>query len=190
MANFATAYIATKGHEGIYSIDSDDRGGETAWGIARNRWPHWPGWKIIDRLKRSGNLLAQLANHAELKSMRDAFYKREFWDKLRLDQVRYQPIANELFDTAVNQGVKLQAFNLQRCLNISNQGGKYYPDLVVDGYVGPITIAALNSHPRPYNVLKALNVLQGAKYIELCENDKSQEKYFHGWFNRVFEYSE
>ena len=34
--------------EGFYSNDIDDSGGETLYGIARNKNPKWLGWKIVD----------------------------------------------------------------------------------------------------------------------------------------------
>jgi lysozyme family protein len=51
MAHFKTAYALTMGHEGIYSNNPKDRGGETYKGIARKFHPSWEGWKAIDRMK-------------------------------------------------------------------------------------------------------------------------------------------
>lgn len=191
MAVLSIAYDNTKGKEGIYSNDAEDKGGETVFGIARNRWPNWAGWAIVDSLKRSGgSLTVKLSQHAELNRLKLEFYSKEFWDKLRLGQINYQPLANELFDTAVNQGVPTAAEFVQRALNLTNNNQRLYPDLVVDRFIGPLTINAINKHESPYMLLKTVNVLQGYKYIQICERDPSQEKYFKGWFTRVFEHFE
>jgi lysozyme family protein len=50
-------------------------------------------------------------------------------------------IAEELVDTGVNMGPPVAAMMLQRSLNALNGQGKYYPDIAVDGDVGPGTIA-------------------------------------------------
>lgn len=116
-----------------------------------------------------------------------SFYKEQYWDALSLDQANSQEIANECFDTGVNCGTGTASLFLQRVLNVSNKNGQYYPELELDGNLGPVTIAALNKHPRPKTVLKALNCLQGARYISICEHNPSQEVFFHGWMERVFE---
>ena len=48
MANFIKSYEITCKHEGGYSFDPDDAGGETYKGISRRFNPQWSGWKIID----------------------------------------------------------------------------------------------------------------------------------------------
>jgi lysozyme family protein len=67
---------------------------------------------------------------------------------------------------------------------VLNQNGKYYPDLVADGVIGNKTIAAVNAHPNPNNIFKALNCLQGAYYIQLAEQKESQEAFANGWFDK------
>lgn len=189
MANFLKAFALTGGHEGGYANDPDDRGGETYKGIARKHFPNWRGWKIIDLYKKTARsiaaLEAMLAKDASLQAAVEEFYKAEFWNRLSLDQVNDQAIANELYDTGVNCGVKVSGTFLQRTLNVLNNGAKLYADLIVDGAVGAKTIAVLNSHPRPATVLKVLNVLQGYKYISIAEANPSQEKFMNGWLNRV-----
>lgn len=184
MALFKPAYKVVMQNEGGYANNPRDRGGETWKGIARKMHPNWIGWKIVDSLKGSGfpsNLYAK----ADLQVYVEAFYKSEFWDVLRLDTVHNQAIANELFDTAVNMGTGTAAVFLQRVLNVTNRNGAEYHDLKLDGNIGPVTLSALNNHPRPGDVLKALNCLQGEKYIAICEADPSQETFFAGWMKRV-----
>lgn len=184
MAEFKTAYKITMAHEGGYANNPLDSGGETWKGIARKKHPDWPGWQLIDKAKQ-GDFPANLNSVPNLQNLVEMFYKVKFWDYLKLDQVNNQKIANELFDTAVNMGQGIAALFLQRSLNVSNRNGKDYPDLQIDGNVGPVTINAINNHPRQEQVLKLLNTLQGARYISICEANPTQEIFLNSWLSRV-----
>lgn len=188
MADFTTAYSLTKGNEGGYANHPADRGGETYAGISRNNFPKWEGWKIIDQLKL-GRGIAQLdkalAANIQLQESVQRFYKTNFWDINKLDQVKSQPIANELFDTGVNMGVGIASRFLQRALNMTNRNQALYRDVSVDGIVGPATLTAVNNHPAPQLVYKVLNVLQGARYVEILERAPAQEIFANSWFSRV-----
>lgn len=181
MADFEKAYDLTMGHEGGYANNPNDRGGETYKGIARKHFPKWSGWVTIDAYKNK----AALGGDATLQKQVRAFYKEYFWNALYLDYVNDQRIATELFDTGVNMGTGQAALWLQTVLNVSNRGGKDYADVVKDGKIGHKTVTILNAHPRPDEVLKALNCLQGAKYIAICEANPSQEEFYRGWMKRV-----
>lgn len=186
MADFLLAFKETLAHEGGYVNNPNDRGGETYKGIARKFHPNWKGWAIIDDMKRMNGFQAKhLDANQMLQNMVQDFYKSEFWDKMNLDSVNDQRIATELFDTGVNMGIGMSGKFLQRVLNVANKGEQYYPNLKVDGDVGKTTVAALNKHPMPDNILKGLNALQGARYIEICEANPSQEVFLNGWMKRV-----
>jgi lysozyme family protein len=181
MADFNQAFDLVMGHEGGYANNPNDRGGETYKGIARKFFPGWSGWDIIDATPNKG----QLGANDTLQKRVRAFYKEHFWNALSLDLVNDQKIATELFDTGVNMGVGQAAIWLQTVLNVSNRRGRDYADIIKDGKVGPKTAAILNAHPRPGEVLKGLNCLQGAKYIAICEHNPSQEEFYVGWMKRV-----
>lgn len=190
MATFKTAYDVVKANEGGYANNPNDRGGETFKGIARKIFPDWAGWKIIDAIKRvvgtdPDAINRAAANNPGLQPLVLDFFKTNFWDVLQLDQVNHQAIALELFDTGVNMGTSAAATFLQRALNVSNRCGRDYADLPVDGSIGPKTVATLNGHHRPAEVLKALNCLQGAKYIAICEANPTQEIFYVSWLSRV-----
>jgi lysozyme family protein len=185
MADFLLAYKITMKHEGGYANDPDDSGGETWKGIARKKHPNWVGWDMVDEYRTKPGFPNNLYTAPGLQELVWLFYKKEFWDTLRLDEIGSQNIANELFDTSVNMGQVIAATFLQRALNVSNRQQKDYPDLVVDGKIGPKTISATNTHPRIGQLFKLLNTLQGARYISICESNPSQEKYLTGWMERV-----
>lgn len=188
MANFKTAFNLTMGHEGGYVFDPLDRGGETYRGIARQFHPNWEGWGIIDGLKSLDGKIEELVaeRHGLLSSHVEGFYKKQFWDRLRLDALGHQKIAEELFDTAVNMGVSVAGRFLQRSVNLTNRNAKDAPDLVVDGRIGAKSLAAFDQSEKNWpNILKTLNILQGARYIDIVERNPSQERFFNGWLNRV-----
>ena len=130
MADFETAFNLTAIHEGGYSNNPADRGGETYRGISRKFYPDWSGWQSIDDRGSSCNV--------DLLVM--SFYKRQFWDKLKAELLDSQSIASELFATSVNMGVFAGSKMLQRSVNLIK------PDLLsIDGVIGGQTIDAVNS---------------------------------------------
>jgi len=188
MADFRRALVATLGHEGHYVDDPIDRGGETYRGITRRDHPDWPGWRVVDEAKREDGFPRNLQGNAEIERLAGELYKRRYWDRFQGDDITDQGIANELFDTGVNAGVGRAVGFLQRALNQLNAGGRWCPDVVEDGDLGVKTLAALRQYLPARGgaqLLKAMNVLQGAFYLELARRDPSQERFVHGWLNRV-----
>lgn len=189
MANFDEAARRTLGHEGGYVDDPDDVGGETYRGVSRRYHPDWPGWPLIDEHKKGGGKLPpKLDRDEDLQQHVGDFYKNKFWDKLRGDGIASQEIANELFDTGVNMGVGRAARFLQEGLNLLNRNGTSYDDISVDGDIGSKTIVAMDrllTLGDEKTLLKLLNLLQGAHYIDFMRRAPVQEKFARGWLNRV-----
>lgn len=175
MGDFNTAFAQLIGHEGGYVNNPNDSGGETNWGvtIAKAREAGY-----------TGPMKAMTIDQAK------AIYRRLFWDKLKLDQIcaLSYPIALELFDTGVNLGIGRSVQFLQRALNVLNRLGKDYPDLTVDGLIGPATIQALEKYINLRKadgvsvMVKMLNALQGEFYITLAEKREKDEEFINGWF--------
>lgn len=125
-----------------------------------------------------------------------AIYKKQYWTAPRLDQVNAvsSAVAEELLDTGVNCGTGFAKPLLQRALNLlNNQGKAGWLDLAVDGIYGPTTLNALKTYLAKRGkegekvLVRVLNIMQGQRYIEICEHNKSQEQFFYGWIsNRVF----
>lgn len=120
MANFEIAYKKTGGFEGGWNIVTGDRGGETYKGIARNFFPSWAGWKIVDEKKPLRN--GAIINNQMLDNLVKKFYKTEFWDVLSADNIEDQSIANTLYDFGVNAGSGRSIKNLQQTLSIPITG--------------------------------------------------------------------
>lgn len=175
MANFKEAFAASGKHEGGYVNHPSDPGGETYAGVTRRDHPNWKGWQYI--------VAGKITNKVELDKLVEELFKKEYWDTFNGDLINATPIAKELYDTGLNMGVGIAETFLQRALNVTNKNQTLYANLKVDGDVGPKTIAVLNAHPDPKLVFKILNLLQGARYVALCEANEKLEDFTTGWIN-------
>lgn len=104
MAEFKIAYALTKKDEGGWVHDKLDNGLETYCGVSRKWFPKWGGWAIVDKHKPLKT--NQHIKDPELEKCLEDFYKKEFWDKINGDTIPLQKMANEMFDMAVNAGIK------------------------------------------------------------------------------------
>lgn len=172
--HFHIALNATLHIEGGYSDDPNDSGGKTRYGIT----------EAVARAHGYDGDMRELPFETAV-----AIAKQAYWDELSLDTVAplAPEIAYELFDSGYNCGVPTAGKWLQRCLNVLNRRGTVFPDLVVDGRVGPATVLALKKHVehrKGYSVLlRMLNSLQGAFYIGLAEARSKDEENVYGWFD-------
>lgn len=118
-------------------------------------------------------------------------YVAKYWDSVRGNGLSAlsESVAEEVVDTGVNMGVNRASKFLQRSLNVLNNREKYYPDIMVDGVIGPGTISTLEIFlfkRKEETLVKMLNCLQGAFYVELAERREKDERFISGWFkNRV-----
>lgn len=160
--------------ESGYVNHPHDRGGPTCWGITEQR-ARAHGYR---------------GDMRELpRSFAEAIYREDYWTEPRFDQVasRSMLLAEELLDTGVNMGPQAAVRFLQRALNVLNRQAEAYPDIAVDGAIGRMTLYALDQliaqrGPEAITVLhRALNCLQGTRYIEIAESSPSQESFVYGW---------
>ena len=165
--------------EGGYSNHPADRGGPTRYGITE---------AVARAYGYTGPMSLLPRDEAA------AIYRRLYWLRPRYDQVarRSARIAAELFDTGVNMGPGVATTFLQRALSALNRQAKDFPDLVPDGRVGPATLAALDKFlalrgPGGIAVLmRALEAMQGERYLRLAEKRPANEAFLYGWLaNRI-----
>ncbi len=111
-----------------------------------------------------------------------------FDDVLALDPL----VAEELIDSGVNAGPDRAAGWFQTALNALNERGKAYPNIKVDGDIGPATLAAFKAFRarRGKNatiiMLRALDSAQGWHYLTLAKDDSKFEDFLNGWLlNRI-----
>jgi lysozyme family protein len=178
MADFSACFEKMIKNEGGFKLHTvaGDKGGMTYAGIARNFWPDWPGWKKIDADQMD----------ADLVGMVQVFYKENFWDKIRGDDIPFQNVAFALFDFGVNAGVKTAVKIAQKVIGA-----------VPDGIFGPASFAKLNaavSDSKDSDLFIAHYSLGKIYYYkDICMGDsrrkqdqlKSNLKFLCGWINRV-----
>lgn len=193
MADFKAALEHTLSVEGGYVNDPKDLGGETYKGIARKYHPNWGGWKVIDATKEKPCFPLCLSRDQDLQEQVAIFYKKKFWDVMKLDELVSQAIAEELFDTGVNIGWKRVAKWFQESLNLLNRDEKDFDDLTVDGAIGKKSLDAFkaymntsrfSSRNREKNekvMLKVLNHAQIDRYKRITVARKTNEAFFYGW---------
>ncbi len=131
MADFKIAYKKIEAAEGGYCFDPDDAGGETYKGISRRANPNWNGWISIDAIKKAHPTTFKgiLKKTPELEKKVQDLYKDKYWDCFELDDVPNQLVAEQMFDTAVNQGQTAAIKFAQRVLDL-RETGKWSLDLL------------------------------------------------------------
>lgn len=209
MAHFEPAYDKTGGHEGGHVFVESDMGMETINGISRKYHPDAKVWRYVDTVARelgidnskpvdpsdSKMLDRKLKKLPQVEQAVREFYKRNYWDELLLDPLESQAVAEELYDTAVNQGTGQAGKYLQRSLNFLNRNGRSYPDIKVDGVVGQITLGTLENYMKAYRrygadfaertLVKALDGEQYMRYRAIVLSRPDQEVNFAGWLRRI-----
>ena len=165
--------------EGDYIDHHADRGGPTRFGIT----------EAVARANGYGGVMRHLP-----RGVAADIYRRLYWTRPRFDAVaeRSPAIAGELFDTGANTGPSVATSFLQRALNALNRGARDYADIAVDGRIGPATLAALDGFLRHRGgagepvLLKAIEALQGERYVRLAESRPANEAFLYGWLaNRL-----
>lgn len=175
---FKDAEKRTLDIEGSYSDHPLDPGGKTMYGITESE---------ARAFGYQGPMQSMPLATAHV------IYKTRYWDALLLDEVDKisVPIAHELFDTGVNAGVSTAGKFLQIALNALNRQQKDYPDLTTDGRVGPLTLHTMKQYMElrkgkaERNLLKLLNCMQGAYYLNLTQQNPKFEEFMNGWLERV-----
>jgi lysozyme family protein len=120
-------------------------------------------------------------------------YILDYWNVLRLDEIHaVEPmLADKLFDIGINAGVGRAASWMQNYINVCNRMGKLYPDMKVDGQLGPTTIARMNDYLRTRGekamprLLKAMLCKQGAHYQDISVVNEKLEEFTYGWMARL-----
>ena len=140
---------------------ADDSGGLTYAGITKNNFPRWRGWGYIEKgdMEQADKLIAP-------------FYKLNFYDKVRGDELNTFGKAFNLFDFAINTGTRRTIKMAQRAVGCT-----------ADGKIGPITVKAINEMPND-EFCSGYYIAKTTRYATICNRKRSQKKFLHGWINR------
>jgi lysozyme family protein len=161
--------------EGDFVDHPSDKGGPTRFGVTEHE-------------ARANGYEGDMRDLPE--SFADALYRSKYWTDPKFDQIASlsPSVADELIDTGVNMGPTTASKFLQRALNVLNLGVTTYPNMIVDGNVGKMTLYGMKQFLGKRGadgetvLLRMLNSQQGVRYIELAEANVSQEDFEFGWF--------
>jgi lysozyme family protein len=115
-------------HEGGFANTKGDHGGLTKYGISQTAHPD------LD--------IAALTRDQAIE-----IYWGEYWQPNGYEEIQDAELAAKVFDEAVNCGCIQANKLLQRA--VQRVGGNAF-QMVIDGWVGPITLSAVNDHAGDY----------------------------------------
>ena len=157
---------------------NDDESGWTYKGIYQTANPTWEGWKIIRQkmqqyngdMKLVGDILY---DNPRLEELVEHLYKREYWNKMKLDELGSQHIANEMFIFGVNTH-PITAIKLAQRIVGATQ----------DGIIGKVTIGALNRFDEGV-FSETFDILEKEHYQKIVIAKPEKQIYLDGWRNRA-----
>lgn len=146
---FDEAFVKLIDHEGGYVNDPRDPGGETKYGISKRQYP--------------GENIEEMT----LVRAKD-IYQRDYWWKAGCDAVP-DAVKFDLFDMAVNSGVKTAIRTLQRAVGVEP-----------DGIIGNKTMQAIGSmHP-----VRFVARFNGHR-LQFMSSLSTWQTFGRGWANRI-----
>lgn len=181
MSNFDKSYELLKRLEfsSATSALHQNKGenGLTFMGIYEKAHPNWDGWDYIYDILGEFDDICKASNECyqfqPLQVLAQNFYEKEFWQKLRLDEIKSEKITRHMFVFAVNAGCARAVKLAQKALNLAN-----------DGVMNTETIKALNLVNEAEFCKKYIE--QMTKFYEnLAQNNPSKKIFLKGWFNRI-----
>lgn len=167
MGDFLSAQPYVIQNEGGYCEVHGDKGGETYCGIARNFFPAWAGWAILEPHKPLA--YNEIIDDDQLNSLVNQFYKKQFWDGILGDGIDSQAVATYLYDFYVNA-----MHNAVKCI-------QRIVGVTVDGGFGNGTLAAVNGYSG--DLLGELHNARCDYYKKIAPNDNA--KFLVGWLSRA-----
>jgi len=159
-------------HEGGFSDDKEDRGGDTNFGISlrylRDIKIDVDGDGDID-----GQDIRRLTRNKAI-----SIYKKYWWDKYGYNNIKNIDVATKIFDMSVNMGSKQSHKIVQRSLNTLGFL------ILVDGKFGINTLSAVNR----CDSKKLLNIMRhqcASFYFILIKKHPVLAKFKNGWLKRA-----
>ena len=154
--------------------------GLTFWGIYQTAHPTLKIWNTINQylkiepdFKKLGKALVN--NNEIMKDVED-FYKIHFWDKMKLDEVHSQHIANEIFIFGANVHWKVAAKETQKLIGLTGDD--------VDGFIGKKTLEILNKF-NENKFDREFDEVEMRYYEKIALNKPHLAVNLKGWFNRA-----
>lgn len=157
--------------EGGLSFNKYDKGGATKFGISL-AFLKANGIDINKDGKIDQNdILALDVDRAK------QLYYDYFYSKMKIDEIKDEKIAINVFDMGINSGIVPAVRLLQDTLN------RHGASLKVDGIIGAKTLDAVNKAEGDINNTYCEERIN--YYETICLRDPSQRVFLNGWKNRV-----
>jgi len=165
MSVFDKAFEDTIIIEGGYADDPLDRGGKTKYGVTES---------LARRYGYEGDMKDLSIDFAKM------VYKKEFWDKMRLDEIESDKLKRLIFDAGINHGQGRAVRFAQKAYNTLSER-----TITVDGIIGSQTINAVNSYPYELDLAYWYVAIRSNYFKAIVDNDDSQKRFIRGWGRRV-----
>ena len=173
MADFQPALAITLKHEGGFADRSKTRPDST--GEVVNMGITLDTLRSLGILKSKGP--ASEADIFFVKTLTEDeaadIYRQQYWDKIELDGVNSQEVANKVFDLAVNTGTHQSVVFLQKAVGT-----------VADGDLGAITLIATN-RADPNTTLSKIRLYAETFYRDIAMNNPALAPDLSGWLARL-----
>lgn len=169
-------------HEGGYIDHPNDPGGATNFGVSLRALRALESADLADwDLDGDGDIDAddmKLMTKAKAR----AFYQRHFWSDAH-EELMAPVHAGKLFDMGVNMGKRQAGRIFQRMV------ARFDDFVIVDGLVGPKTVAAANDlidKGQGAHSFSDLAAEQARFYFRLVDMKRSREVFLLGWLRRAY----
>lgn len=167
MANFDAAIKVVLKNEGGYVNDVCDAGGATNFGICSRDNP------TMD--------IEHLTEASATK-----YYLNTWWTPNNFQLINDDGLATWLFDHAVNCGTPTVIKILQTVIQDAMHAANVWTGISIDGQLGPKTAELVNKYYTKDMGLKIQERLWN-HYLKIIEVHPEDQKFYHGWHNRVFQ---
>lgn len=189
MARFEDAIRYVMVNEGGYVDHPSDPGGVTNYGISLR---YLKGYGEHGDLDGDGDIDADDVRIVTYDQACE-FFRRDFWDRLPLDEVRSQAVATRVLDMAVNMGPRAAVKILQKAANAFakeaelTENGLEAKHLKIDGLFGPKTLARTNTlgDLDAAGFMVALRDYHARFYMALAKKVPSLKVFLKGWLRRA-----
>lgn len=157
---FDIAIERTLRWEGGYVNHPNDPGGETNFGISKRSYP-------------TVNIKELTLDAAK------EIYRKDYWLK-EYEELPFL-VAIKVFDMAVNMGHQ----QANRLLQVSTNHILQSQPIAVDGFIGPKTLAAIESIEDTQLLLREIRAQQAKFYATLAINNPARRTFLLGWMRRA-----
>jgi hypothetical protein len=149
----------------------------TFMGIYEVANPNWQGWgQVRAAINAYGDMKkasVALYNDDDLVAQVGKFYKINYWDVMRLDEINSYQKQAEMFIFGVNAGCKNAIKAAQKVVGVT-----------MDGILGAITLAAINAY-NEVSFNKDYDRAEIAYYRAIISANPTLARYERGWINRA-----